>query len=80
MEDCFNIFQAILSPQASKIIKHSLGDNLKTILAKKCGPRISDWLQSLDEEKKERINVTICDVGNYLTEYFLETINYTSIP
>ena len=60
-QDCLNVFQAILTPQTSTIVKHIIGGSLKGTLANKCDEHVSNWLQSLDKEKKKAVNITICD-------------------
>ena len=59
-EGCFNVFQAVLSPKTATIAKHLRG-SLKETLAKKCNKHVSSWLQGLDKEKMEKLNIVICD-------------------
>ena len=72
-DGCFNVFQAILSPQTSTIIKH-VGGSLKNTLAVNCDQHVNNWLKSMKKEKKKGINIVICDFVN-LDEYPLEVIS-----
>jgi len=77
-EGCFNVFQAILSPQTSTIVKH-LGGSLKNTLAKNCDQHVSSWLQNVGKEKKKGVNIVICDFID-LNEYPSKVIalNYSN--
>lgn len=76
-DDCFNVFQAILSPQTSTIILHLIG-SLKGELAEKCDDHVCSWLQKLEEEKKKNVNIVICDfIELYQLPSKIIAINYT---
>ena len=72
-DGCFNVFQAILTPQTSTIITHVSG-SLKNTLAVDCDQHVSTWLQSMKKQKKKGINIVICDFVN-LNEYPSEVIS-----
>ena len=59
-EDCFNVFQAILTPQTSTVFLHLTG-SLKGTLAGMCDKRVCSWLQKIEKEKKNGVNIVICD-------------------
>ena len=56
----FNVFQAILSPQTSDIVKH-LSSSLRKFLSVKCDVAVSKWLAKVYDEKKKGANIVICD-------------------
>ena len=61
VEGCyFHVFQAILNPKKSTIIKHLTG-SLKNTLAKSCNKHVNNWLKGLDKERKKKLNIVICD-------------------
>ncbi|XP_065056281.1 PI-PLC X domain-containing protein 3-like [Rhopilema esculentum] len=65
-EDCYNVFQAILSPQTSTIVLHLANGSLKTTLAENCDKMVSSWLKKVHDEKKKGINIVICDFVDLL--------------
>lgn len=58
--DCYNVFQAILTPQTSTIVWHAAG-SLKTTLALDCDKHVNSWLDKILAEKKKGVNIVICD-------------------
>jgi len=61
VEGCyFHVFQAVLTPKKSTIIKHLTG-SLKNTLAKSCNKHVNNWLKGLDKERKKKLNIVICD-------------------
>lgn len=59
-DGCFNVFQAILSPQTATIILHLAG-SLKSVLGDKCALHVCSWLQAVEKERKNGVNIVICD-------------------
>ena len=57
---CFNVFQAILTPQTSTVLLH-LASSLQKYLVSKCDKAVSNWLTDINKTKKHGINIVICD-------------------